>query len=258
MVHILHGAAAKNVGSVIMAYGQDLFEGVTGIFTTSIASLASTMIIIQLVFINETLLGNSKAKLFFAFGYFLALVIFYTTALICFPVGGGGKGEGDGVEEGEGMEMEGGGEDESEGGMVGSLGNLLSSKTRQQMLAMIPFQRLTTASFYCFSLGYLFGYWANLNLAKKTENATVNICFYLALSFIFYLFTVFILKSCSWQSGLICTSIGVIFGMVWSQIVEGKIMASAATAPEGDDDTRQKGTLCDKGNNDMICNAFRL
>ena len=138
MVHILHGAAAKNVGSVIMAYGQDLFEGVTGIFTTSIASLASTMIIIQLVFINETLLGNSKAKLFFAFGYFLALVIFYTTALICFPVGGGGKGEGDGVEEGEGMEMEGGGEDESEGGMVGSLGNLLSSKTRQQMLDSLP------------------------------------------------------------------------------------------------------------------------
>ena len=46
-----------------------------------------------------------------------------------------------------------------------------SAHTRNCMQAMAPFMGKTSASFYNFVAGYVFGYWANLNILKKTPNA---------------------------------------------------------------------------------------
>ena len=127
------------------------------------------------------------------------------------------------------------------------------------MLSLVPMRTVTTASFYCFSMGYLLGYWANLNVVKRTSNSTINMCFYLVIAFIFYLFTVYIIKSCTWTSGLLSICTGTIFGMVWSQMIADKIDDVEQISVNSPNAKSDGGTMCDGSDNDnMVCNAFRL
>lgn len=257
-----------------MSYSTDLVQEVAGIFSNSVGGFSTSMIVVLLVFVNEQLLGRAKAKLFFALGYFISLIIFFTVGVLCFPANGkGGEGSEGGEEDGEDNGDLGDGEDDGDfggesAGKSGSLASLLPAGFQKQMLSLIPMQRVTTASFFTFSIGYMLGYWANLNLAKKTENATTNMVVYLGIAFAFYIFTVFLIKSCSWTSGLISICTGTIFGMVWSQMVADKVDAitpasdnsrGGRATSSGGGGAANEGSVCDgSSSDDMVCNAFRL
>ena len=121
----------------------------------------------------------------------------------------------------------------------------------------------TRASFYNFSLGYLFGYWANLNILKNTPNATMNNFYYIAVIFFCYVFSVFYVKSCSWESGLISLALGIIGGLVWAQIISDKIIinSSVISTPESPavENEIKNATSCTGSSNDnVVCNAFRV
>ena len=77
----------------------------------------------------------------------------------------------------------GGGEDDDDGAAAGDSASqqdevkkhlpLLKMlvKSKQIIRNLLPFNNSTHASFYNFSIGYLAGYWSNLNLQKQTSNA---------------------------------------------------------------------------------------
>lgn len=237
------------------SYANDLMKDLIGIFTNSIGNMSSSMIVVLLVFANEQLLSKTKAKLFFVLGYFIFMTIFYTVGVLCFPKGeGGGGGEG---EEDMGGDDDGGDEGDEEGDEEEGQ-PLISASFRKRMISLLPFHNVTTASFYCFSMGYLLGYWANLNVAKKTPNAMQNVCIYIAVAFVFYLFSVYIIRSCSWSSALLSICVGIIFGMLWSAMVAEKIegveVADAAVHSKVTD-----SNVCDGSSRDgAVCQAFRL
>ena len=251
------------------AFGLDLLEGVGGVFTTSAGGLSTSMVVVLLLFINERLIGVTQAKTMFAIGYFISLMLFYTIAAVCFPksAGNGGNGEDESAGGGD-DEDDDDGEDEGDGDGDGDTGGdryaIMSSSTRRQLQSLIPFTKSTTASFYCFSIGYLFGYWANLNMAKRTPNAVANVLIYLALTFVLVLFNVFVLKDAGWQAAMMSVCTGLIFGMVWSQMAAAKISESnaggvvdAGAPGAGGRDRRDGAIKCDSENQDMLCNVFR-
>ena len=149
-----------------------------------------------------------------------------------------------------------------------------TKRMHDYLLQMVPFQQNTTASFYNFSVGYLLGYWGNINIQKNTRNATLVNSYYAAIVFFCFTFSVFYLKACSWQSGVVSVAFGIVGGMVWSQMVMPRIHLDAAYDDKLlTDDVGLPGrgggasaagsalphgvTACDGKNDDMVCRVFR-
>ena len=221
---------------------------------------------VVLVFMIDTALRSASAKLYFVCGYFIQLVFFYTFAVITFPksANGGGGDEGEA--------------DEGDEGADAAETTAESAETKRMhdyLLQMVPFQQNTTASFYNFSVGYLLGYWGNINIQKNTRNATLVNSYYAAIVFFCFTFSVFYLKACSWQSGVVSVAFGIVGGMVWSQMVMPRIHLDAAYDDKLlTDDVGLPGrsgggasasgsalphgvTACDGKNDDMVCRVFR-
>lgn len=195
--------------------------------------------------------------------------------------GGGGDGDGDGSDgsdggapsdkEAGGDDPDGGGDDAADGGGETENNEMkkhmsffkMLIKSKQLMRNMFPFANNTQASFYNFSIGYLAGYWSNLNLQKKSDNAQWLMCYYLVIVFVYYTFSVFVVESCSWKAGLISSALGILVGMLWSQLVYESIQEYEPDMREGRVLKSQSGGnnvhRCNNdANDDMVCKAFRL
>ena len=97
--------------------------------------------------------------------------------------------------------------------------------------------------------------------------------YYAAIVFFCFTFSVFYLKSCSWQSGVVSVAFGIVGGMIWSQIVIPRIQLDSAfddkmitddvgTMGRSDASAANKQlphgvTACDGKNDDMVCRVFR-
>jgi hypothetical protein len=215
----------------------------TGDFTfRSFGNLPCALVFAVLIFLIDTTLRSSSAKLYYVCGYLINLVFFYTFSCITFPK----------------LPKEPSNENS---GRV--------SVSKRSLVEAMPFQTFTTASFYNFSVGYLLGYWANLNIQKSTPNATLVASYYVAVVFFCFAFSVFYLQACSWQSGVVSVSFGIIGGMVWSQIIMNRIHLDSnydsqivmgdnvGKATSGDTRLPNGITACDGKNDDMVCKVFR-
>ncbi len=233
-------------------YGSALINDGMGLFTNGLAAFPSAMVISTLVFMLETQLTFPDAKFYFLMGLFLLLIPFYTVGVLCFPVGAGESNTGvEAAEDGEeGSNQTGGGYEFT----IKMRGGELSHATRTCMQSMAPFIGNTSASFYNFVAGYLFGYWSNLNMIRGTANSTMVTFYYFAIAFFCFVFSVFYVQSCGWQSGLSSSALGVIGGMVWAQMIADKIPTNTTNTPEMDANTTKCGGT---KNDDMVCNAFR-
>ena len=184
----------------------------------------------------ETLIGIPEAKLYFLLGIILLLIPFYTLSTLCFPNEGGDP-------------QRGGGFLKSKGGEAASF-----------MKSVAPFMSQTSASFYNFFAGYIFGYWANLNMQKKTENATLSLCYYFAITFFCFVFSVFYVESCSWKAGISSSAFGIVGGMIWAQMISDKVPTTKLVGRESTDSnspSKNDVTNCSGSNDNVICNAFR-
>ena len=252
---------------VVQTFSSRLLSELIDFTLRSLGSLPCSIVFVVLVFMIDTALRSASAKLYFVCGYFIQLVFFYTFAVITFPKsagGGGGEGEGEGA----------GGEE----GADAAEATAESAETKRMhdyLLQMVPFQQNTTASFYNFSVGYLLGYWGNINIQKNTSNATLVNSYYAAIVFFCFTFSVFYLKACSWQSGVVSVAFGIVGGMVWSQMVMPRIHLDAAHDDKlltddvglpgrgGGSASATSGALphgvtaCDGKNDDMVCRVFR-
>lgn len=258
-------------------FGQALINELIEFTTSHFAGLPCSVVFVVLVFMLDTTLRSSSAKLFFVCGYLIEFLLFYSISAICFPRAGGDDGEGKGRRNGRSstassfaQDMRGLDDDELMYGGGAPQGNLpLLSKVR--FLAQ-PFQLLTEASFFNFSAGYVLGYWGNLNILTETKNATVTTLYYFAFVIFCYLYSVFYLQNAtSWQSGLISTVVGVIGGMICSSLVADRVKLEAAYdhqfmlgARDGGVGSGRSGsgtpsdvTACDANNEDMVCQVFR-
>lgn len=238
-------------------YGSALIEDGIGLFTNGLAAFPSAMVISTLVFMLETQMTLPDAKFYFLMGLFLLLVPFYTVGMLCFPAGESSHDAEGGEEAGEeaGNQTGGGAYEFS----IKMRGGELSPKTRTCMQAMAPFMGKTSASFYNFAAGYLFGYWSNLNMIRGTANSTMATFYYFAIAFFCFVFSVFYVQSCGWQSGLSSSALGVIGGMVWSQMIADKIPANATPSSASNTSGLDGNTTQCSGSktDDMVCNAFR-
>ena len=214
----------------------------TGDFTfRSLGNLPCVMVFAVLIFLIDTTLRSSSAKLYYVCGYLINLVFFYTFSCITFPK----------------LPKE-----------ASNDNSARVSASKRSLVEAMPFQTFTTASFYNFSVGYLLGYWANINIQKNTPNATLVASYYVAVVFFCFAFSVFYLQACSWQSGVVSVSFGIIGGMVWSQIIMNRIHLGPNYDSQivvGDNmvkATENAGlphgiTACDGKNDDMVCKVFR-
>ena len=213
-------ASAGGPKRVVKTFTSRLLSELIDFTLRSLGSLPCSIVFVVLVFMIDTALRSASAKLYFVCGYFIQLVFFYTFAVITFPKnagGGGGEGEGD----------EAGG-DEGADAAEATAESAETKRMHDYLLQMVPFQQNTTASFYNFSVGYLLGYWGNINIQKNTRNATLVNSYYAAIVFFCFTFSVFYLKACSWQSGVVSVAFGIVGGMVWSQMVMPRIHLDAA------------------------------
>lgn len=238
---------------VAMTFTSRLLSEITDFTLRTLGSLPCSIIFAVLVFMIDTTLRSSSAKLYFVCGYFIQLVFFYTFAVISFPK--------------EALSSE------AESAPTELQESPETKKMHEYLLQMVPFQQNTTASFYNFSVGYLLGYWGNLNIQKNTPNATLVNTYYAAIVFFCFTFSVFYLKSCSWQSGVVSVAFGIVGGMIWSQIVIPRIQLDSAfddkmitddvgTVGRSDASAANKQlphgvTACDGKNDDMVCRVFR-
>lgn len=216
----------------------------------SLGSLPCAIVFAVLVFMLDTTLRSASAKLYFVCGFFIELIFFYTFTLITFPKAASASASDDGASDGP--------HDTAD-----------TKRSRDYLLQLVPFQQNTSASFYNFSVGYLLGYWGNLNIQKNTTNATLVNSYYAAIVFFCFTFSVFYLKACSWQSGVVSTAFGIVGGMIWSQIVMHRITLDGAYDDQlvlddvGRPNARTPTTLphgvtaCDGKNDDMVCKVFR-
>jgi len=238
---------------VAETFTSRLLSEITDFTLRTLGSLPCSIIFAVLVFMIDTTLRSSSAKLYFVCGYFIQLVFFYTFAVISFPKGTSSS--------------------EAESAPTELQESAETKKMHDYLLQMVPFQQNTTASFYNFSVGYLLGYWGNLNIQKSTPNATLVNAYYAAIVFFCFTFSVFYLKSCSWQSGVVSVAFGIVGGMIWSQIVIPRIQLDSAyddkmitddvgTLGRSDASVANKQlphgvTACDGKNDDMVCRVFR-
>lgn len=267
------GAPEGGPKRVVKTFTSRLLSELIDFTLRSLGSLPCSIVFVVLVFMIDTALRSASAKLYFVCGYFIQLVFFYTFAVITFPKSAGGSGSGEGDEGAEG------GDEGAEGGDDAAGATAESAETKRMhdyLLQMVPFQQNTTASFYNFSVGYLLGYWGNINIQKNTRNATLVNSYYAAIVFFCFTFSVFYLKACSWQSGVVSVAFGIVGGMVWSQMVMPRIHLDAAYDDKLlTDDVGLPGrggggsasaaggalphgvTACDGKNDDMVCRVFR-
>ena len=188
-------ASAGGPKRVVKTFTSRLLSELIDFTLRSLGSLPCSIVFVVLVFMIDTALRSASAKLYFVCGYFIQLVFFYTFAVITFPKnagGGGGEGEGDAA-----------GGDEGADATEATAESAETKRMHDYLLQMVPFQQNTTASFYNFSVGYLLGYWGNINIQKNTRNATLVNSYYAAIVFFCFTFSVFYLKACSWQSGVV-------------------------------------------------------
>ena len=250
---------------VVQTFTSRLLSELIDFTLRSLGSLPCSIVFVVLVFMIDTAVRSTSAKFFFVCGYFLQLVFFYTFAVITFPKSAVGSGK-------DGMESKGQGADD--GATDTTAESAETKRMHDYLLQMVPFQQNTTASFYNFSVGYLLGYWGNINIQKNTSNATLVNSYYAAIVFFCFTFSVFYLKACSWQSGIVSVAFGIVGGMVWSQVVMPRIHLDATYDDKlltNDAGLSKRGvgasaaggalphgvTACDGKNDDMVCRVFR-
>ena len=66
-------------------FGSNLIAELLAIVSHGLGGISGAALMFMVVFMLETLLRSSSAKLYFVCGYIVVLVIFYATAVICFP-----------------------------------------------------------------------------------------------------------------------------------------------------------------------------
>ena len=184
----------KGPKRVVKTFSSRLLSELIDFTLRSLGSLPCSIVFVVLVFMIDTALRSSSAKLYFVCGYFIQLVFFYTFSVITFPKSAT-TGTGSGQEEGNDDENEGSDFNEEEESEATSE-SAETKRMHDYLLQMVPFQQNTTASFYNFSVGYLLGYWGNINIQKNTRNATLVNSYYAASVFFSFTFSVFYLKSC--------------------------------------------------------------
>jgi len=231
-------------------YTSGLIENGLSLFTSGLAAFPSAIIIVLLIFMLETLIAIPEAKLYFLLGIILLLIPFYTLGSLCFPAEEGATG------------TRGGYDDEQSGG--GGFLKMKGGEPANYMKSIAPFMSHTSASFYNFFAGYIFGYWTNLNIQKKTENATLNLCYYFAITFFCFVFSVFYVESCSWKAGLASSAFGIVGGMIWAQMISDKIPTTKLVGSDNTSSSTSSSssssnvTTCSgSDDNNVICNAFR-
>ena len=224
-------------------FGQGLLNELIEFSSSSVGSLPYTSVFVMVVFLMDTTLRSSTAKLYFVAGYFVQLLIFYSFARILYPC--------------------------------------KDSKTESMNVLTYlatPLQRYTQASFFNFSAGYILGYWGNLNILLNTPNATLNVFYYVVFVLFCFMYSVFYLGTteedgkhmgaCGWQSGLICASLGVLGGMVCSHMIADRIklenkfdhqlvMDSRVVEEQGAAPLPDGVTQCDADSTKTICKVFR-
>lgn len=233
-------------------FGQAFLNELIDFGMSGFSNLPYSTIFVMIVFLLDTTMRSSTAKLYFVCGYFIELLLFYSFARICFP-----------------------------------------SETDQKLNPVhylnymaTPLQRYTHASFFNFSAGYVLGYWGNLNILLNTSNATINVFYYVVFVLFCFLYSVYYLGAsssesldgnesnakgrgvCSWQSGLISASIGVVGGMVCSNMIADRVKLENEydsqfvlnNTPDNNSSKAQLPhgiTACDSKSNDMVCKVFR-
>lgn len=224
-------------------FGQAFLNELIEFSSSSVGSLPYTSVFVMLVFLLDTTLRSSTAKLYFVAGYFVELLLFYSFARILYPAS-----------------------DQKTESM--NVLNYLAT----------PLQRYTQASFFNFSAGYILGYWGNLNILLNTPNATLNVFYYVVFVLFCFLYTSFYLGTtnengehsgtCSWQSGMISLAMGVLGGIVCSHMIADRvkletkydhqfIMNSGAVEHHQTAHLPNGVTECDANSNDTICKVFR-
>lgn len=224
-------------------FGQAFLNELIEFSSSSVGSLPYTSVFVMLVFLLDTTMRSSTAKLYFVAGYFVELLLFYSFARILYPAS-----------------------DQKTESM--NVLNYLAT----------PLQRYTQASFFNFSAGYILGYWGNLNILLNTPNATLNVFYYAVFVLFCFLYTTFYLGTtnedgahvgaCSWQSGVISSAMGVLGGMVCSHMIADRIKLETKydhqfimnnRAVEHDQTTHLPNgvTECDANSKDTICKVFR-
>ena len=255
-------------------FGQAFMNELTEFGVSSFANLPYSTIFVTIVFMLDTAMRSSTAKLYFVCGYFIEMLLFYSFGRICFPA----YTESDSIQAqssapavatgNENYNLRGGGARDKE------FHNLLRYLAR-------PLQRYTEASFFNFSAGYVLGYWGNLNILLKTPNANITVFYYVVFVLFCFMYSVFYLSSsetggvCTWQSGMISAVVGVLGGMICAQIIYPSVkledgmdhkvnlgaitssqngLSSSPSVPTG---VPAGAVQCDSNSNDMICRVFQ-
>ena len=259
-------------------FGQALINEIIEFGTSHFAGLPCSVVFVVIVFMLDTTLRSSTAKLYFVCGYIIEFLLFYAFSVICFPrtstsdIRGSSSRSRSRSSNPFTRSYD---DDDDEEVMWGQMGggpkddhNNLLGKVR--FLAR-PFQLFTHASFFNFSAGYVLGYWGNLNILTETPNGMIVNAYYAAFVLFCYLYSVFYLQGAtSWQSGLVSVVIGIIGGMLCSSIIAGRVKLEAeydsqfvtsspgeGTATNGASGTVDGATMCDSNSEDMVCKVFQ-
>lgn len=268
----------QSSGNHTYHFGQALLNELIEFGTSHFAGLPCSVVFVVVVFLLDTTLRSSTAKLYFVCGYGIEFLLFYAFSVICFPRNRETSGTGTTPKtfgsRGRSSFVHSYDDDDDDvlfqrgGDGAGGRSDLL---TRVGFLAR-PFQVFTEASFFNFSAGYVLGYWGNLNILTETPNAMVVNAYYAAFVLLCYLFSVFYLSNVtSWSSALVSVVVGVIGGMLCSSLVASRVKLETAYDNQfitSDDDaggtnsTRSTNstsgvTMCDGDNDDMVCQVFR-
>ena len=121
-------------------FGQAFLNELIDFGMSGFSNLPYSTIFVMIVFLLDTTMRSSTAKLYFVCGYFIELLLFYSFARICFPS-----------------------ETDQKLNPVHYLNYMAT-----------PLQRYTHASFFNFSAGYVLGYWGNLNILLNNLNISGN------------------------------------------------------------------------------------
>ena len=259
-------------------FGQALINEIIEFGTSHFAGLPCSVVFVVIVFMLDTTLRSSTAKLYFVCGYIIEFLLFYAFSVICFPrtstsdIRGSSSRSRSRSSNPFTRSYD---DDDDEEVMWGQMGggpkddhNNLLGKVR--FLAR-PFQLFTHASFFNFSAGYVLGYWGNLNILTETPNGMIVNAYYAAFVLFCYLYSVFYLQGAtSWQSGLVSVVIGIIGGMLCSSMIAGRVKLEAeydsqfvtsspgeGTATNGASGTVDGATMCDSNSEDMVCKVFQ-
>ena len=214
-------------------------------------NLPYATVFVSILFMLDTAMSSSTAKLYFVCGYFVELLLFYAFGRVCFPPTSQIAAA---AESGTQLYMTGGGTKRDT-----DVFNLMRELAR-------PLQQYTDASFYNFSAGYVMGYWGTMNILLNTPNSSILIMYYLVFLLFTFLYSVFYLSTdtsavCSWQSGLVSATVGVLGGMLCAQIIHPRVelenggtVSSGSALPPG---VPNGSTSCTSKSSDTICRVFQ-